>query len=154
MLFTRSWEEISTFLLQMWFENITQLLSRHHSWQEVTFCDHDPWLTRWPRPMTYELLLLPMVCTHAVWNIEDFDSVFHLQVCVQLPTASHLLLWAQPYSNQSISPARRAFSSKRATAATEWWDRQTDARQFHRPCSAYYASSVNRIKMSAGRPNY
>jgi len=24
-----------------------------------------------------------------------------------------------------------------------WTDRRTDARQFHRPCSAYYASSVN-----------
>jgi len=51
-------------------------------------------------------------------------------------------------SNRSISSGRRARSSKPAAAAcgvrmTGRTDRETDLRQFHRPCSAYYASSVS-----------
>ena len=59
-----------------------------------------------------------------------------------------------PTVQQSIdgSPGRRAHSSKPAAAAcggrmTGQMDRQTDGRtdtrQFHRPCSEYYASNVN-----------
>jgi len=41
------------------------------------------------------------------------------------------------------SPACGALSSKHDAAAVNRRDRQTGARPFHRPCSAYYADSVN-----------
>ena len=51
---------------------------------------------------------------------------------------------AAPCSNRSISPARRAHSSKPAAAACDGrMQGQTDVGPLHRPCSAYYTSSVN-----------
>jgi len=51
------------------------------------------------------------------------------------------------YSNRSISPARRAHSSKPAAAGLLLWAhaslvRRTDT--VHRPCSAYYSDSTNK----------
>ena len=52
-------------------------------------------------------------------------------------------------SNRSISPG--CWGSKPTAAAcvslhpTDGTDRQTDAHQFHRPCSTYYVSSVNKM---------
>jgi len=56
----------------------------------------------------------------------------------------------RPCSNRSISPVRRAHSSKSAAVASGdqvmgRTDRETDPRQFHRSSSAYYASSVNKV---------
>ena len=51
-------------------------------------------------------------------------------------------------SNQSISPACRARSSKPA-ARQDGTDRQMNTRQFHRPCSTYYVSSVNKTQTSS-----
>ena len=56
-------------------------------------------------------------------------------------------------SNRSISPGHRAQRSKPAAAAfggrmMGQTDGQTDARQFHRPCSAYYASNVSKSRAS------
>ena len=53
---------------------------------------------------------------------------------------------SRPSSSRSISPARRAHSSKPAAERLLMWalagtDRQTDTVLFHRPCSAYYADS-------------
>ena len=76
------------------------------------------------------------------------------QACVLLPTyANNVALPAFArrccsISQQSIDiSCRRAHSSKPAAAACcdrmGQTERQTDARQLHRPCSAYYAGSVN-----------
>ena len=46
----------------------------------------------------------------------------------------------QPCSSQSISPGHWTHISRPTTVAVEGWDRQPDARQFHRPCCAYYAT--------------
>jgi len=57
---------------------------------------------------------------------------------------------------RSISPARRVLSSKPAARrpVVDRWERQTDgrmdARPFRRPCSAYYAGSVNNYSRLAG----
>jgi len=52
-----------------------------------------------------------------------------------------------PYSNRSISSAWGAQQQTRRTPLLQYkmgqTGRQTDAGQFHRPCSAYYASSAN-----------
>ena len=60
----------------------------------------------------------------------------------------HLLLSAGAGSRQSVSPVHTALSSKPATCrcccrSMGQTDGQTDARPFHRPCSAYYAGTVN-----------
>jgi len=84
------------------------------------------------------------------------NKCYITSLSVQLPTSADsvtLLAFAaerQPCSSRSISPAHRAHSSKPAAAACGGpimgrMDRRTDARKFHRPCSAYYASSVNNI---------
>jgi len=86
-------------------------------------------------------------------------------VCAQLPTsADNVTLLAvvaerQPCSNRSLSPGRRAHSSKPAAAACGRrmrgrTDRLTDARQLHRPCSAYYASSVNKATVDIRNAKY
>jgi len=56
----------------------------------------------------------------------------------------------RPCSNRSISPVRRAHSSKSAAVASGdrvmgRTERETDPRQVHRSSSAYYASSVNKV---------
>jgi len=64
---------------------------------------------------------------------------------------SHLLLnavlprrWAPAVVDRYLLPARRSAANPlHAAAAVERWDRQTDSRPFRRPCSTYYASSVN-----------
>ena len=41
------------------------------------------------------------------------------------------------------------YSAQQQTANSvvgKWWDKQTDARRFHRPCSAYYVRSVKKKK--------
>jgi len=56
----------------------------------------------------------------------------------------------RPCSNQSIFLARLVYSSQPA-AADRRADRQTDDRQFHRPRSSYYVSSVNKHMVSCTR---
>jgi len=51
---------------------------------------------------------------------------------------------------RSIGPiscphSARPANPPHASAAVDRWDRRTDARPFHRPCSAYYAGSVNNV---------
>jgi len=53
-----------------------------------------------------------------------------------------------PSINRSVSPGKRAHSSKHAAAVTcGSWMGQTDGcmhgQQLHKPCSAYYADSAN-----------
>jgi len=85
---------------------------------------------------------------HAAKNRQKF-------ICVQLPTsADNVTLLAvaaerRPCSDVSISPARRAHSSKPAAVACGGQmmgqsNGQTDTRPLHKPCCAYYASSVKR----------
>ena len=54
-------------------------------------------------------------------------------------------------SSRSTSPAGRVHSSKPAVVACGGWmeqtDRQTDARQQHKPCSTYRAGSVNKSQV-------
>jgi len=53
-------------------------------------------------------------------------------------------------SYQSISVAddgARAANPPVAIAAVDGWDRQTDARPLHRPCSTYCAGSINNTKL-------
>ena len=94
------------------------------------------------------------------------------QVCVQLPTPADnvtLLAFAaerRPCNNRSIYmyPARRAHNNKPGRqkqchgcnpcllcGADRQTDGQTDARQFHRPCCAYYARSVNNSALRVAR---
>ena len=42
-----------------------------------------------------------------------------------------------------MSPACSAANSPHAAAAVDRWDRRTDARPLHRPCTAHHADSVN-----------
>ena len=83
------------------------------------------------------------------WNTD------HNKSCVQLPTyADNVALptFAHRTSLQQQSPARRAGPQTRHSCGRMMGrkdgetDRQKDARQFHRPCSAYYASSGNNVK--------
>jgi len=97
----------------------------------------------------------------------NIGPLYPTQICVQLPMsavnvtllafaaerrAAAPLLWAPGACRarrlhcRSISPADMALSSKPAAhrgCGRMMTYRQTDARSFHRPCSAYYASSVN-----------
>jgi len=62
------------------------------------------------------------------------------RVCVQLSASADSVTAVQSCSNQWLSPACWALSSKPAAVACRW-DRRMDARQFHRPCSAYIEST-------------
>jgi len=91
------------------------------------------------------------------------------QVCVQLPTlADNETLLAVTAERRAAAPCCGAAATGRPAAAVvgryrlysrrsaanpphaaaarsnDRTDRRTDARPFHRPCSAYYASSVNK----------
>ena len=89
------------------------------------------------------------------------------QVYVQLPTwadnvalpafaaACHAAEW-QAAKHRLCSTDRHclldsptAANLQQWRAAAECWDRQTDARQLHRPCSAYYAGSTNMLNNDA-----
>ena len=56
----------------------------------------------------------------------------------------------RPDSNQPISPAHQANSSKPAAAVCGGWmgqtDGKTDTQQLHGPCSVYYAGSAKKAK--------
>jgi len=83
------------------------------------------------------------------------------QVCVQLPTsADNVTLLAFPAEapavQQSIDiswPPGPQQQTRRGSVRppNDGTDRQTDARQFRRHCSAYYASSVNRRSCASYR---
>jgi len=81
-------------------------------------------------------------------------SLHETQVRVQLLRT--LATWHCPHSPAAaaaIDPyTRRAHSSKPTAAACGGHmgqtDRQTDARQMHRPCSAYYTDSANNFDRS------
>ena len=78
------------------------------------------------------------------------QAVLKIQACVQPPTyAENVTLLAsaarcRPHINQSIYPGCRAHSSS-VWQTDDGTERQTDCREFNRPCSAYYASSVNNM---------
>ena len=82
-------------------------------------------------------------------------------VCVQLPASAGdvtLFVFAaerRPCSNRSVSPGCRPTAANPPRRPYGRIDRQTDARQFRRPCSAYYASSVDKVPAAevTGRTN-
>jgi len=60
----------------------------------------------------------------------------------------HSLAACRSYNSRSISPTRRAHSSKSAAAGLLLWahagtDRRTDTVPLHRPCCSYHAVSAN-----------
>jgi len=76
----------------------------------------------------------------------------HLLLCAVLQPDCCWPPARRPCSNRSISPGRRAHSSKPAAAACDgrlnWGterqtDGRTDARQLHRSCSTHYAGSAD-----------
>jgi len=100
------------------------------------------------------------VLTYCV-KVSVWYNTANKQICVHLPASADVTMLTLPVkchacsththacSNRSISPG--CWGSKPTAAAcvsphpTDGTDRQTDARQFHRPCSTYYASSVNKM---------
>jgi len=103
-------------------------------------------------------ICLPVKCrtwSRRRWNCAPETQITTSHVFSYLRT---LTTWHCPHS-----PTERRCSSnllpagpvhRPAAAVAEWWDgrterqtdRQKDARQFHRRCSAYYASSGNNVK--------
>jgi len=77
-------------------------------------------------------------------NIQTKANVQIKQVCVQLPIyADNVALPAfasRCSSNRSMSPARPHAGTDRRT------DTRTDTVPFHRPCSAHYACSANKLQ--------
>ena len=89
------------------------------------------------------------------WRQRQGRTCTNSSLCVQLPmSADNVTLLAsaaehRPCNNGPISPGCWVHSSKPTRAACSGWmmrqtDGWTDARQFHRPCSIYYVSSVNK----------
>ena len=91
---------------------------------------------------SYDGLMHPLAaCQYNSWHVLSMLCTWHIN--------SLSLLWRRCWRApccRSISPAGTALSSKPAAAADGRTDKQTngwtDARQFHRPCFAYYASSI------------
>ena len=70
------------------------------------------------------------------------------------PTAP-LLLSAPAAGDRYLLPAGRSAANPPATDQHDRQrDGQTDARPLHRPCSAYYAGSVNNIRVAARKRHY
>ena len=106
---------------------------------------------------------LSIVCTAhflSTTAVSNIISIINSAVNMTLATfavkhhaAAPLLLGARHF--QSISPTCTAPSSKPAKRRCCGWvmgqtDGRTNTRLFHRPCSAYYAGSVNNKQVSNG----
>ena len=99
------------------------------------------------------------VSVHAPTNglilswLNSFNYKTTLRSASTPPVNVTLLAFAaerRPCSSQSIFLARPVYSSQPA-AADRRADRQTDDRQFHRPRSSYYVSSVNKHMVGCTR---
>ena len=110
------------------------------------------------KPTQIEIFAVIIVCVDATLSRFKVPRSFFIgQVCVQLPTsADNVALPAfgrRCYSAPAVQQSSDIFcapahSSKRAAATCDRWlgqiDRQMDARQIHRPWSAYHAGRANR----------
>ena len=77
------------------------------------------------------------------------------RICCCAPCCGPVLLRHRPCSSRSISPTRRAHSSKPAarfcSGGIGQTDGQTDAVPLNRPCSAYYAGRANNQRCRSER---
>jgi len=98
-----------------------------------------------------QLKRLLMWSVRGLWGL--FKIIILLQVSVESSSAVNVTLPAyaadrwrlqhNTHSYLSVIPAHRTLSSKQPPTAVDWWDRRTDDRPLHRPCSAYCVGSIN-----------
>ena len=77
----------------------------------------------------------------------DINCKLYYHICCCMPCCGFVLLQCHPCSNRSISPTRRAHSSKPAARCCSGrmgqTDRQTNTMPLHGLCCTYYVGSAN-----------
>ena len=92
----------------------------------------------------------PSLCSASSTRLSAWHCLHLLLSTVLQPGLQRCCCRAPGAVDQYLLRVRHsAANPPHAAAAFDWWDRRTDTRPFYRPCSAYYARSVEkRVQLS------